>query len=136
IRLNEQSEVAIANLVDDVRRESDVIRLVSRNNLHLTLKFLGPAVARIKIEALITALEPIAKATVPFDLAARGVGGFPNLERPRVLWIGLEASTLNDLASGIEDAAAACGFDREPRAFSAHLTIGRVTSLRGYGGTL
>ena len=136
IRLNDQSEVAIANLIDEARRESDGIRWVSRKNLHLTLKFLGPAVARAKIEALINAVGPLAKATAPFDLAARGVGGFPNLERPRVVWVGLEGPALNALASRVEDAAAACGFDRERRAFSAHLTIGRVNSLRGYGRTL
>lgn len=128
-------ERAIAALIDELRAPGDGIRWARRTNLHLTLKFLGPAVEAAKIAALCPELERIAAETVPFDLAARTVGGFPNLDRPRVIWVGLEGAQLAELARRVEDAAARCGFQREKRAFAAHLTIARLNSWRGFAAT-
>ncbi len=133
IRLSEPVEGEIAALIDEIRAPHDGIKWVSRPNLHLTLKFLGPAADLRKIAALQARLEEVAASTAPFDLAARGVGGFPSLDLPRVIWAGLEAPELFGLARAVEDAAAQCCFGRERHAFTAHLTIARLNSLHGFG---
>ncbi|HID08322.1 MAG TPA: RNA 2',3'-cyclic phosphodiesterase, partial [Armatimonadetes bacterium] len=62
----------------------------------------------------------------------RGVGGFPNFKRPRVLWVGVDApQALLDLQSRIENAFQQLGFERERRAFHPHITIGRVKAPQG-----
>ncbi|HYB91039.1 MAG TPA: RNA 2',3'-cyclic phosphodiesterase [Candidatus Binataceae bacterium] len=135
VRMSDAAEAALADFIAELRSPDDGIKWVRRSNLHVTLKFLGPAVQLTAIEPLAGELRSIASATEPFEFRARGVGGFPDLARPRVIWAGLISDRLAPLAERVEQAAATCGFERESRPFSGHLTIGRVRSLRGYRAT-
>ena len=128
-------ESAIADLIEELRAPRDGIKWAARSNLHLTLKFLGPAVPIAKIRALEPALKTVAAESAPFKLRAAGVGAFPNMERARVIWVGLESDALIELARQVDDAAARCGFEREHRVFTGHLTIGRIDSPRGWRRT-
>lgn len=93
-------------------------------NLHVTLKFLG-AVADEKLEEVRAALANI-RSDQAVTLEFRGLGFFPNEKRPRVFWVGMEASpNLKTLASDIEVAVEELGIPREKREFSPHLTLAR-----------
>ena len=109
------------------------VRWVKPDRAHLTLKFLGEATAE-QIEAIEAALDEIAPATAPFDVAFGGVGVFPNERRPRVLWTGITEGVeeLRSLAAAIDARAEAAGFERERRGFSAHVTLGRFRSPSGW----
>jgi len=62
-----------------------------------------------------------------FDIQISGLGSFPSLRRPRVLYIGIQApAELEALYRGIESACARLGYESENRSFSPHLTLGRV----------
>lgn len=136
VRVDDAVEAAIAAMVDELRTgRGQGIRWARRDHLHQTLKFLGPAVPVAKLDPLRRRLEQIAAETEPFDIRVSGVGGFPNLERPRVIWVGLVSEPLVELARRVEEAAVECGFEREKRAFTGHLTIARVNSLRGFDAT-
>ena len=106
------------------------IRWVRRENLHLTLKFLGQVsderIAPIG-EALERALAPLPRSSV----ACRGLGVFPDIRRPKVLWAGLDAAPLARLTGAVEAALAALGFAREAREFKPHLTLGRWRAFAG-----
>ena len=79
------------------------------------------------------AIEESAQGTTPFQLEVRGVGAFPNLERPQVLWVGVkgELEKIAQLQKRIESNTEQLGFPRESRAFSPHLTLGRVRDEAG-----
>jgi 2'-5' RNA ligase len=63
----------------------------------------------------------------PFSLTVEGLGCFPNTARPRVVWAGVRAEPkLIGIQKRLEDILSATGFPRERRAFSPHLTLGRV----------
>jgi 2'-5' RNA ligase len=129
IRMNEQVEESVAKTIDELRRPHDGVRWVPRANLHITLKFLGPAVDSHRLQQLTGGLRQLAARTAPFELASAGVGAFPDLEHPRTIWVGLrgmESGALAALAARLETVAAECGFEREKRRWSGHLTIGRV----------
>jgi len=130
IRLDAGTERALRNLIDELRAPGDGINWARRTNLHLTLRFLGAAVDSGLIPPLIERLKAIAGETAPFAVAARGIGAFPNLLRPRVIWAALEGEELLALASRVERAAVESGFEAERRPYSPHLTIGRVRDLR------
>jgi len=132
LRMSAEVEDAITRLIDSLRHPESGIRWVARANLHLTLRFLGSAVSRSVVVALDPILRKIASCTAPFALAARGTGVFPNVERPRVVWVGLPSEELVQLALQIEAAAVASGLPSEGRPYSPHLTIGRVRDLRGW----
>ena len=126
IRMNQRVEDAVAAMSDAIKRPRDGIRWVPRANLHITLKFLGPAVDPLRVERLTAGLHEVAQKTAPFEVAARGVGGFPNLEHPRAIFVGLHSVELGALAARVETACTEHGFDHENRRWNAHLTIGRV----------
>jgi len=126
IRMNKQVEDAVAAISDAIKRPRDGIRWVPRANLHITLKFLGPAIDPLRLERLTAGLHEVAMKTAPFEVAARGLGAFPNLEHPRAIFVGLHSVELGALASRVETAAIECGFAHENRRWNGHLTIGRV----------
>jgi 2'-5' RNA ligase len=101
------------------------------DNVHLTVKFLG-GVDETRLADVTAALTRAARGASPFDLAVRGVGAFPSATRPRVLWAGVTegAAALAGLAADVDTALAALGFPREERAFSPHVTFGRMREPR------
>ena len=134
LRMAPEVEQAIIALIASMQRATDSsssVRWIGRNNLHLTLRFLGDRVAASTIERLDGALSEIASTTTCFGIHVRGIGAFPDLERPRVVWVGLQSAELGVLASNIESAAVSAGLPREGRAFAPHLTIARVRDLTG-----
>jgi 2'-5' RNA ligase len=135
IRVSPAVERAIEDVIGELRAHDDGIKWVSSANLHLTLKFLGAAVPLQKIPRLQLELTKIAEATVPFELEALGLGGFPGLKHPQVLWVGFRGDALQELAARVDDAASQCGFEREQRAFNGHLTIGRFKRPRLHSAT-
>lgn len=99
---------------------------VQPGSIHLTLKFLGE-IEPGKIADAKKALQTAVPQFVQFEMNAGGLGCFPNLNRPRVVWVGLQAPVeLSHLQLNIENACAELGFERELRKFSPHLTLGRI----------
>ncbi|MGH8003720.1 MAG: RNA 2',3'-cyclic phosphodiesterase, partial [Limisphaerales bacterium] len=117
----------LGKLIDDWRREKDKVGWVKKDNLHLTLKFLGETPVE-KLEVLKKNLSISLNGSVAFKVSLSGAGGFPNLNRARVLWVGvLEGKEkLAELAQKVEEATRPLGFPAEERDFSVHLTVGRV----------
>jgi len=99
------------------------------DGIHLTLKFLGDVEGK-QIPALIGAMQDCVKPFRPTELKTTHTGGFPNLQRPRVLWLGLESTTeLMSLQSIVEKTCFEFGFPLEEKAFHPHLTVGRVKEI-------
>lgn len=119
---------ALSNLIHGLRASAlGGIRLVATKNIHLTLKFLGDTdVARLP--ALTAALDGLAGRTPAFSLALGDVGGFPNLNRLRVLWVGLagDLQSLDGLAGLVEEACFALDFKANAQPYSPHLTVARM----------
>lgn len=107
------------------------IRWVRVEGLHLTLRFLGatPAGRRPALEA---AADVVTSAAAPFEVGLSGGGAFPNLSRPRSLWVGVAAGAdrLATLADELTRASLEEGQHLETRPFAAHLTIGRTDGVR------
>jgi len=102
------------------------VRWVMPENIHLTLKFLGD-ISSANIDFLSQALKTEVGQFLPFEIRAEGLGAFPNLRRPRVIWIGLNAPPeLERLQHHLEAATARLGYVSDDKTFSPHLTIGRI----------
>ena len=97
-----------------------------RDNLHVTLKFLGD-VERERVDDLVAALAEIG-STDRFEICFEGLGAFPSPSRPRILWVGVGrgAEELKSLAEQVDRCCAGVGFPPEERELSPHLTLGRV----------
>lgn len=102
------------------------VRWVTSENTHLTLKFLGE-LSPANVGLLSQALQVECSQQSSFEITVGGLGSFPNLRRPRLIWVGLNTPPdLNQLQHRVEAAAARLGYAPEDKPFSAHLTIGRV----------
>lgn len=102
------------------------VRWVAVDNIHLTLKFLGDT-PPADLAQLTKILQAESAAHPSFTVEVAGIGAFPNPRRPRIIWVGLQAhAVLNDLVARIESAASSIGIQPEERAFSPHLTLGRI----------
>lgn len=127
IELPPELQTALGGLAAQfARRNIQAIRWVAAQNIHLTLHFLGDT-APEKLEEISAALRPLIATQEPFTFRVEGIGAFPNLHRPRVIWSGLQApADLPALQFIIEQTVKQCGLPVEDREFSPHLTIGRV----------
>ena len=121
----------LAGMQAELARTPADVRWVRSGGIHVTLKFLGPVEAEL-LSRVHTAVAAALTDQVALRIAIRGLGAFPSWRRPRVLWVGMHGSGLVELAGRVDDAVAALGFAREQRAFTPHLTLGRVNSMRGW----
>ncbi len=108
------------------------VRWVSPEKIHLTLKFFG-YIEESRIEPIFMSIEEPVRDTLPFSIKVRGVGGFPSLKNPRVVWMGLEhgRESLLSFQKQLEERLQKIGFEPEDRPFQPHLTLGRMKSSRG-----
>ena len=120
----------IAATIVQLKRALPEVRWVAPEKIHLTIKFLGD-IEPSRVNPIANALEHVLTPFPRFTINAKGLGVFPNLRRPRVLWVGLQDGQLAQLAAKVESALEPLGFLPEARGFQPHLTIGRW--LR-YGG--
>jgi len=107
------------------------VKWVPETNFHITLKFLG-GVDADRVDALTKAVESATEGVSTFDAAFAGVGAFPNVRRPNVVWVGIVSGgeEMKALAARVDSALEKLGFAREERPFSAHVTIGRSRTGR------
>lgn len=103
------------------------VKWVRPENIHITLKFLGN-IHKADVEKIGHAITRAVKDNGSVSLWARGIGVFPNIRRPKVIWAGLkgETSSLISLQKKIDVAMGEIGFPQEERPFKAHLTLGRI----------
>ena len=127
INLSPEIKKELAGLQEDLARSLADVKWVETENIHLTLKFLGE-VTEEYIEKVKTTLDAAVSGSKPFEISLSGLGAFPGLDNPRVVWMGLEkgAREIEVIAKKIEDEFEKLGFAKEERPFTAHLTIGRV----------
>jgi len=114
----------IFNAIEILQSRITEIRWLKKENLHLTLKFLGN-IAEPQVESIAAALGQALRLFSPCTINARGLGVFPDFRRPKILWVGLSGDQLAELAAKIESALVPLGFVPETRVFTPHLTIGR-----------
>jgi len=101
-----------------------------RDALHMTLRFFGEMPL-----ASVAEIDRIARAAAarqqPFELEARGVGAFPSLDRPRVIWAGAGAGseTVSAFATALLGQFELAGLGREERGFVPHVTLARVKRM-------
>jgi len=128
-KLPENVRTAIGKVQERFAAYRFNVRWVKIANIHLTLKFLGN-IGREEIVPIETAILKAIADFKPLSLAAKGVGVFPSIKRPRVIWVGVsgQAQLLIQLQKSIDEQLTTIGFAHENRSFKAHLTIGRVKS--------
>jgi 2'-5' RNA ligase len=135
ILLDEAVRAELERFQSGLKQACDGVRWVAAHQFHLTAKFLGEVDDR-RVAEVSEAVARAADRAEPFEFELVGAGCFPKRGLARVIWVGSHEPTgrLASCAEAVEREMEAIGFARERRAFSAHLTLGRVREDRSRGG--
>lgn len=111
-----------------VETEAD-LGIVKPKNIHITMRFLGE-ISTETVEKVIEQMKEIKSQS--FDIEFKGIGTFPNIKNPRVIWIGIKKGSieLKEIYVQLEPRLRKIGFNPDKKGFSPHLTIARVRSGR------
>ena len=122
-------EISKTQILENIKKFQENVKIDAKptrtDQIHFTLKFLGE-IDEILCEKIKSVLNEISFSE--FEISLNGVGGFPNLKNPRVIWIGIEkngAEKLSSLAKEIGVKLTSLGFEKDKK-FKPHLTILRV----------
>ena len=119
----------LSSLISDFKKTGADVKWVKPENIHLTLKFLG-AQEPETLEKIKVILDKIAQDKFAYTMEISLIGVFPKLEFPRVIWVGLSIGDKETkiIAKELDEKINKLGIPKEERAFSSHITIGRVRS--------
>ena len=117
----------IASLAGELRARVDVrASWVQPENYHVTVRFLGEIDPILTVD-LKDACQNATAQISPFNISLDRVGGFPNIDSPRVLWVGGEApDPFRELLSRLDSSLSSVGFPHARAESLAHITIARV----------
>jgi RNA 2',3'-cyclic 3'-phosphodiesterase len=125
-------------LQESLARGGGEVKWVEPENLHVTLLFLGEVDDR-DVPAVCRAVGDCCQEHAPFLMSVAKVGCFPNLRRPRVVWIGVDqgAQEVVALHDALEETLLELGcYRREDRQYTPHITLGRVKREDGSADAL
>lgn len=122
----------LAGIRENLSKIDAEVRWVRTEAVHLTLKFLGD----VNEDNLNDVFDVVAKSAAslkPANMSTGTIGGFPNLKRPRVIWLGVEGEIepIIEIANSLNENFRTLGFSAEKRDYHPHLTLGRVKGLKG-----
>ncbi|HUV30693.1 MAG TPA: RNA 2',3'-cyclic phosphodiesterase [Acidobacteriota bacterium] len=125
-------EEQLGRIISLCRQTGGPVKWVVPHNVHVTARFLGDT-EQARVPSLKTVIDEVSAQFRTIASAIDRLGGFPNLNRPRVIWAGLgeNTETMANLARQIELRVRKLRFEPEKKSFRAHLTLGRVRSSRG-----
>jgi 2'-5' RNA ligase len=128
-------QAAIAETMRAARAVNAEIKWVDPVQYHFTLKFLGNC-DEIQLPGIVEAARSVAGRTQRFQVALRGLGGFPEKGSLKIIWAGIGEgqAPIIQLAGNLELALAPLGFLREERPYNPHLTIARVRTSKNAAG--
>jgi RNA 2',3'-cyclic 3'-phosphodiesterase len=131
IPLPEKCREMLKNIQQSLRATEADVRMAAISSIHLTLKFLGDIESTI-LPHIAQSLRTATKSGSSMNLKVSGLGCFPNLRNPRVVWCAVhgDMDRLSHLQTEVERVCAEHGFSAEDRPFSPHLTLCRVKSKR------
>lgn len=137
VELSERVRRCAGELQDQLRSAGARLRWVRPQHLHFTLRFLGE-IPSAQVARAVVATRDAVRTARPFTVHIAGLGAFPSLHRPQVVWVGTGAGgeALVALARSVDEALARERFPPDSRPFRPHLTLGRARDERNWGNVV
>ncbi|MHA1903009.1 MAG: RNA 2',3'-cyclic phosphodiesterase [Candidatus Thorarchaeota archaeon] len=118
----------IASIQNQLDRDAAKMKLVELENIHFTWRFFGDTSVSV-LDGIREELMKLRFSTIDIQIA--GVGAFPNVRRPRVIWVGVteNAARLTELKLETDELLQSLGYKTDKK-FTPHATIARVRFIR------
>ena len=120
------------SLQNIIRENVQTARFPARENLHLTLQFLGETPEDV-FETIKRSLKTVGQGSRPFTISfGAELGCFGPADQVRVVWLGMkdDFSVLLELQKNIAQAMCDLGFAKEDRGYSPHITLARDVKFK------
>lgn len=129
IEIPETIQTLLTSAQEELRKFVRGVSWVKRENIHLTLRFLGDVTPN-QISVIKYSIEQVTDTRSPFSMELGGIGAFPNLSRPRIIWAGVKigADEVVAIAREIDLRLSRRGYERDGKPFRPHLTLARLKS--------
>ncbi|AKM78892.1 MAG: 2'-5' RNA ligase [Candidatus Beckwithbacteria bacterium GW2011_GWB1_47_15] len=123
--LSDEAKRGVAKIIKDLKRGHWPVRWEDEDKWHFTAAFLGEV---DKFDRVAAAVKRGVGEIKPFEVGFKGLGAFPFLVIPKVIWLGLngDLKTMARLYKQVRAELSGAGFEFEERSFMPHVTIGRV----------
>lgn len=125
----EESDIVgkITKIQEELEGTGTRLKTVEPENLHITLRFIGE-IPKPVVEAIKEKLSTLEFKS--FTINFSGVGAFPRVEKPRVIWVGVDKGRdeLSELSNRVNKLLSSLKIPKENKEFVPHLTIARVKS--------
>jgi 2'-5' RNA ligase len=128
VEIGDDIRKRVVALQERLRTSADDVRWVDPAGMHVTLVFLGEVDER-EVMDVCRAVKAAAEREPPFTLAVAGIGAFPTTRRPKTVWAGITdgAEALQRIHGSLNEKLSDLGgYRKEERAYTPHLTLGRV----------
>jgi RNA 2',3'-cyclic 3'-phosphodiesterase len=138
IKMTAAIQAKLGDIQKKLKQIGVEVSWVQPENMHLTVQFLGN-IEEDQVAPIVAHIKESVKLVTPFQLQIGYAGAFPNLQYPRVVWIGVtddEAGSLKRLQEDMTTRLGKMGFDQEEGRFKPHLTLGRVRSQKNKSSLL
>jgi RNA 2',3'-cyclic 3'-phosphodiesterase len=131
INIPEDIKDSVTNFQKELNKAGGDVKWVEKENLHITLKFIGEA-SEDKLELIKTVMAEAVRGKTAFEISLKGLALLPSPEKPRVICIGADKGDeeIKSIFSKIEEELVLLDFPSEDREFFSHLTIGRIRSKK------
>ncbi len=131
IELPQNVKGSLESLRQEIHSPLFDVRWVSQKNMHLTLRFFGEIFEK-EIQKISEATQMAVAKTAPFQLHLHGLGAFPSVKSPKVIWIGMtQSGPLINLENNLSIELKKLDYPPGDKPFHPHLTLGRAKSTRG-----
>ncbi|GJM16543.1 MAG: RNA 2',3'-cyclic phosphodiesterase [Thermodesulfobacteriota bacterium] len=122
----EEIRKQLLNYINSLKSHIDGVKWEKSDKLHITLKFLGD-VEDSNLDNITNLLKRLVEESSSFKFRIAEFGGFPNLNNPKVLYMGLsENREFLKFQKKLDQGLCELGFEKEHRRFIPHITLGRV----------
>ena len=127
----------ISDVSIDLRKSGLNVKWVNVDNIHLTILFLGN-IEEDDIHPMEDSIGKICDKYSSFDISLEGIGLFPDIRKPRVIWLGLGGNIdrMGNFRDDLQGILSPFGIKKENRAFKPHITLGRFRNPTGKNGEL
>jgi 2'-5' RNA ligase len=128
IPLDEEARRGVEKVVKKLKRGHWPVKWEKPEKWHVTVAFLGE-LTETEIDKVIKAVEKGVRGIKPFEIRLKGLGSFPDLVLPRVVWLGLKGDLKNmaRIYKGVREELRKLKLEFDEKPFRAHVTLGRVS---------
>ncbi len=122
----EEIRKQLLNYINSLKSDIDGVKWEKSDKLHITLNFLGD-IQESNLDNITNLLSRLVERFSPFKFEISEFGGFPNLNNPKVLYLGLSGNReFSKFQKKLDQGLSELGFEKEYHRLIPHITLGRI----------